>query len=116
MSNANQVIIENDTLSIRFDRFDSETYPLFLRAKRIPEYTVLLDEGGLACGIQAPARFAGLRGVAAPELPASDLPINEAAFDDQAAIVRMALAAKRFADWADCGLGKSLVMWEWARQ
>jgi superfamily II DNA or RNA helicase len=54
-------------------------------------------------------------GVAGVAPPALDLPLAPCLFDDQTAIVCMALAAKRFAIWSDCGLGKTVMGLELAR-
>src|SRR5690606_17573484 len=85
-----------------------DDYQMFLRAKALPEYDVEFDPLTEHYRITAPSRFASWLGVEAPEVDESDLPFNEKLFDDQEAIVRMALEAKRFAVWSDCGLGKGL--------
>jgi len=44
-----------------------------------------------------------------------DADLNPALFDFQKFIVKRALAAGKYAIWADCGLGKTLMQLEWAR-
>lgn len=109
------VAIADDRLRVHFDRFDLDSYQLFLKAKSLPEYEVEFHREGETYTITAPARFAGMLGVELPTDRAKDLGLSPFLFDDQQAIVRMALDAKRFACWSDCGLGKTLVGLEWAR-
>ena len=107
--------IDGDRLKVHFDAFDLAAYDLFLRAKQLPEWTIDFDPERETYTIGAPARGAEHRGEAAPAPHAGDLPLSPFLFDDQEEIVPMALAAKRFACWSDCGLGKTLVGLEWAR-
>lgn len=117
-----QIRFVGDRLSVEFGAADFASpvaYDLFKRAKRLPEYEILLDASGLAAGITAPARFASMLGVDRPPVDVDRLPWPAhftAEFDDQPAIVQMALDAKRFACWSDCGLGKTCIGFEWARQ
>jgi hypothetical protein len=104
-----------ERLAIRFDRFDIASYDVFLRAKRLPEYSVEFDPESEGYTITAPARFAAMLGIERPAAGAQDLAISGFLYDDQQAIVRMGLDAKRFAIWSDCGLGKTLEYLEWAR-
>ncbi len=106
----------SDTCDISFSRFGVEDYRLFLKAKSIPEFTVLTGEDGLSSGLRFPSRFAHLVGMEVKQVEREWLPMPDFLFDDQRAIVAMALEAKRFADWKDCGLGKTLEQAEWARQ
>lgn len=116
MDNNHSIEFANGEMSIRFDHFDLDSYRLFLKAKAIPEYRVEWDEANDHYRIIAPARFSGMIGVERPPALASDLPFNPCLYDDQVAIVSMALESKRFAVWSDCGLGKSLIEFEFARQ
>jgi hypothetical protein len=113
----NQIQFHGDLMRIRFERFDMDSYATFLKAKRLPEYRIeVLDPDELSYEITAPARFAPMLGVPSPAPVKPDLPLPEFLLDDQAAIVQMALAAKRFAIWKDCGLGKTLEQLEFCRQ
>jgi len=109
------ITVAGERLVIRFDRFDLESYDLFLKAKRLPEFQVEFEEQTEAYTITAPARFAPMLGVPLPEASAQALPLAEFLFDDQDAITRMALDAKRFACWSACGTGKTLIGLEFAR-
>lgn len=116
MSTDPRIIIDGDSLRVRFGSFKLADYELFLRVKRLPEYQLDFDPETEHYIVTAPARFAAMLGVPVPAVSAGDLPLSDYLFDDQKAIVGLALAAKRFAIWADCGLGKTPMMLEWARQ
>jgi len=102
-------------MRINFTRFDPPHYDLFLRAKRLPEYAIEYDRDSETYVIDSPARFADMIGVERPPANASDLPFADYLFDDQRELVAQALDAKRFAVWAQCGLGKTAVGLEWSR-
>ena len=104
-----------DLMAIRFERFGLPEYDLFLKAKRLPESQTFFEPDGEFYHIEAPARFAAMLGVEVPTDPRAGLEFNPLAYDDQAEIVRMALASKRFACWSDCGLGKTFIGLEFAR-
>jgi superfamily II DNA or RNA helicase len=91
-------------------RLDSpESYQTFLRAKSLPQFSC---QGRT---IRFPARYAGIvNGESVQSAPTEYEPIG-GLFDYQAAIVRMALARKSFSVFADCGLGKTLILLEFAR-
>ena len=110
------VTIEGDRMRVGFADYGPAAYQEFLAAKRLPEYEIVLDADGIACGLTAPARLAAMMGVEGVAPPAAALPYPDCLFGDQVAALDAALAAKRFAYWADCGLGKTLVALEWARQ
>lgn len=98
-----------------FQTYDLAEYQKFLMAKRIPEFRVVTD-GVVASGLEFPDRFAHFVGAKAKATRRRWLPLPEHLFDDQRAIVMMALEAERFAIWKDCGLGKTCEQLEWARQ
>lgn len=86
-----------------------ESYERFLRIKQLPRYefcgrmATVPDEYAEAIGVKVSRKRK------ASYKPAVDL------FDYQQAIVEMAIAKKRFAVFADCGLGKTLMLLEFAR-
>lgn len=106
----------SDTCTLTFSRFGIDDYRTFLRAKSIPEFQMLAGADGISNGLQFPARFAHLVGIKVEVREQERLPMPEFLLDDQRAIISMALDVKRFADWKDCGLGKTLEQAEWARQ
>lgn len=107
--------IDDEILTIHFDTFDAESYQTFLAAKRLPEYQVVFHEDTETYSITSHSRFAGILGVDPPRLAAQALPFSGFLFDDQLAVCKLALAAKRFAVWCNCGWGKTLTALEWAR-
>ncbi|RRK02368.1 hypothetical protein Ga0100230_004225 [Opitutaceae bacterium TAV3] len=109
--------IENDTLSLLFGSpWPLEDHAHFVRSKALPEAEIKYDESADTYEVRAPARFAPLMGLEMPVPCRSPLPLPDFLFDYQAWITRMAVEAKRFAVWADCGLGKTPIQLEWARQ
>ncbi|WP_043588101.1 DEAD/DEAH box helicase [Geminisphaera colitermitum] len=109
--------IENDTLSLLFGSpWPLEDHAHFVRSKALPEAEIKYDESADTYEVRAPARFAPLMGMEMPVPCRSPLPLPDFLFDYQAWITRMAVEAKRFAVWADCGLGKTPIQLEWARQ
>lgn len=102
------ITFDGDRMAIRFDQFGPDSYGLFLKAKALPESEIEFDREAETYTLSAPRRFAAMLGAQDPGREAGDLPLSPFLFDDQAAIVRMALDTKRFACWSDCGLGKGL--------
>ncbi len=97
-----------------------DDYAMFLRSKALPEVVVEYANDGNwppveSYTLRAPARFASLVGLKAPKKRGKELEVASFLFDYQAWIVRMALDAKRFAIWSDCGTGKTPMQLEWAR-
>jgi hypothetical protein len=111
------VTVTERDVRVDFDRFDLEAYDLFLRAKRVPERELGFDWQTGGYSLTMPARFAPALGAAEPPpAAAGDTAIAPHLFDFQRFIVEQALAAKRYAIWADTGLGKTAMQLEWARQ
>lgn len=109
------VAFAGDQMSVRFDSFDLASYDLFLKVKRLPESRVEFHGEGETYTVSAPARFAALLGVVDERPPTVSLPYAPHLLDDQEAITDIALEAKRFAVWSDCGLGKTAIELEWSR-
>lgn len=107
--------IENGQAVIRFPSFDLSGYPLFLKAKALPEVRADYDHESDVYTLSTPARFlARLTGEhAEPEIKPEDM--SAFLFDYQRFVVPQALEARRFAIWADCGMGKTLMGLEAAR-
>lgn len=108
--------IAGDLMRIPFRAFGPDQYQLFLKAKKLPESRTLFSPVDETYIIEAPARFARLLDLNIPLQSAQDLPLSPFLFDDQQHITRAALDAKRFAVWSDCGLGKTIIELEFARQ
>lgn len=110
-----KIEFDEHDLKVRFDRFDIESYKLFLKIKAIPEFHLEFDRPTEAYTIRAPKRFAGMLGVKPPVQAVGELKLSDFLYDDQRAITKLALDAKRFAVWSDCGLGKTVISLEFAR-
>lgn len=86
-----------------------EDYETMLRIKSLPRYRFI---GRTA---EFPDEYASRIGVATPELPDAEFSPPEWMFDYQKAITRIAIAKRRYAVFADCGLGKTPILFEFAR-
>lgn len=110
------VTISGPLASVQFDRFDLDAYQMFLATKRLPESQVEFDPATETYRVTTPARFAPLLGAAVDASERPGLPLAGHLFDYQQFVVERALAARRFACWADTGLGKTTIALEYIRQ
>ena len=110
------VRIDGERAVIDFNRFDLDNYGLFLKVKQLPESQLTYDWRSDTYTVTTPARFAPRLGVAAEIVEQARLPLPSHLFDYQSWIIKRALDAKRFAIWADTGLGKGPMILEWCRQ
>ena len=102
------VSINGPLAEVDFGRFDLEMYGLFLKTKKLPESQITYDWERDAYKLTTPARFAGMLGASVAAAVREALEISGFLFDYQRFIVRTALEARRYAIYADCGLGKTL--------
>lgn len=109
------VTITNNDLSIAFRApWSADDYALFIKSKALPEHVIAYDRETTSYTLTAPARFAGLVGVdTVHHIPAVKRPPSPLLLDYQLWARNMALDAKRFAIWADCGLGKTIIALDW---
>jgi hypothetical protein len=113
---APEIRFAGDAFAVTFDRFDAaDTYALFLRVKKLPEYRVDYDPAAESYTVSAPRRFAAMLGVPVPDRTTEELALHASLLDDQRWIVAAALESKRFACWSDCGQGKTFMGLEFAR-
>lgn len=97
-------------MRLAIDTRDIRSYRLFLRAKQLPRFAV---RGGF---VEIPDEYAGDLGLAPPvEAAAAPYTPHPSMFDYQRDIAAMAVAARKFAVFADCGLGKTLIELDYAR-
>lgn len=94
---------------VHFDPASVDDYKTFLKVKALPQYRIV---GRSAWFPDEYAKSLGLRVKAARGLPYN--PVG-GLFDYQADISKLAIAKRKFAVFADCGLGKTLIMLEFAR-
>jgi hypothetical protein len=116
MATQERIRVEGDRLAVHFSRFALDDYDLFLKVKALPEFNLTFDPTEESYSITAPSRFASMLGVQVDGAIRGRLPYPDFLFDDQTSILDLALAAKRFACWSDCGLGKTFIEAEFARQ
>lgn len=86
-----------------------DSYRTFLRIKSLPRYEI---HGRMAF---VPDEYAESLGVVGEQHVDSDYLPREGLFDYQRDIVRMAISKRKYAIFADCGLGKTLMLLEFAR-
>jgi len=111
------VIDIGDTeLTVTLDRFNQESYDLFLRTKALPEKRMEFDWRTDTYKVVAPARFAHILDATLKPTQVLHADLAPHLFDYQRWITQTALDARRYAVWADTGLGKTAIMVEWARQ
>lgn len=109
------VEIDGARASVTLDRFDLDAYALFLRVKALPEKLASYDHETDRYVLSFPARFAAEIEAGHPVTAGTDVALAPHLFDYQTFIVQQALAARRYAIWADTGLGKTAMQLEWAR-
>lgn len=107
---------DQNHVKVQFDRFDLSAYEVFLKTKQIPETVIDFDTERETYTVTAPVRFASLLGVQSPSRNTADIPTADHLFDYQQYIVEKAFDVRRYAVWADCGLGKTPMQLEWARK
>lgn len=110
-----ELTFENGLMKVSFGSFGIEAYETFIKSKKIPETQTEYDWERDIYSVTAPARFAKLMGVAVPAMEAVEIALAAHLRDYQGFIVPQAFHAKRFAVFADCGLGKTAMFLEWAR-
>lgn len=94
---------------VRLDLNSVAGYRTFLAVKALPVYRFVGREAVF------PAEYADRVGVAVGESPVADYVPRPDLFDYQRDIARLAVRKRKFAVFADCGLGKTLILLEYAR-
>jgi len=110
------ITVNDNTINVHFDHWDTEAYKTFLQSKHLPEYNLEYDYLTDSYTLKTPARFAHIFGLDDIVVDHGFLPTADYLFDYEKFIVRIALEAKRYAIWADTGLGKTAMFLEFARQ
>ena len=96
-------------MRITFNPSSLADYQTFLKVKRLPFYRF---EGRTAI---IPDEYAAMMEQEAPPPSHDEYEPSTFLFDYQAGIAAMAIRKRKFAIFADCGLGKTLVYFEFAR-
>ena len=108
------IAVNGHLAEVEFGRFDLEAYGLFLRTKKLPESQIDYDWERDTYKLTTPARFASLLGADVAAVKRDPIPISDFLFDYQRYIAGTALESRRYAIYADCGLGKTLMFLEWS--
>lgn len=95
-------------MRLTLNMHDVGDYARFLQIKRLPKYEFV---GRTAI---VPDEYAALLGCTASHADSVEYTPSPFLFDYQAAIARMAITKQKFAVFADCGLGKTLIFAEFA--
>lgn len=96
-------------MKLTFDPTSSTDYARFLAVKRLPAYRFI---GRLA---EFPDEYADRIGVSLTAAVQTEYRPHPDLWDYQRDIAQMAIRKERFAVFADCGLGKTLILAEFAR-
>lgn len=96
-------------MNIVLDPSSINDYRTFLRVKSLPVYSVRGREAWF------PDEYAERLGITTEDSQLIEYAPSDFLFDYQADITRMALAKRKFAVFVECGLGKSLIYFEYAR-
>jgi len=97
-------------VKVILDTRKREDYRRFLAIKSLPAYLFTGHEATF------PDEYAShVGGDQSPSVDRGDIVTHSQAFDYQAAIARIAITKRKFAVFADCGLGKTLVLIDFAR-
>lgn len=96
-------------MKLTLDSSNVEDYQTFLKVKQLPSYRVT---GSV---VEFPDEYADRIGLAKQKPRFSNWHRSEWLFDYQKAIVEMAIEKRKFAIFADCGLGKTPMLLEFAQ-
>ena len=96
-------------MNVTFNPSSIDDYAKFLRVKALPTYRL---RGRVA---EFPDEYAARLGLTADKVRSKATITHPKLFDYQTAIARQAIAKRKYAVFADCGLGKTLIMLEFAR-
>lgn len=96
-------------MKLLLDPKSIEDYRKFCQIKRLPSYQI---RGRMAT---IPDHYASRLGLSVDACTQAEIDIPDCMYDYQKAITRMAIEKRKFAIFADCGLGKSLMILTWSR-
>lgn len=93
---------------IEFNRSDVGSYRQFLKMKRLPQYRVSGSEGVI------PDEYAHMLGESVRMTESTPYIPSRFTFDYQAGISDIAIRKRKYCVFADCGLGKTIILLEFA--
>lgn len=94
---------------VHIDPRRTDDYKLFLKVKRLPQYSVTGRQ------LWFPDEYAETVGVSCKKSRNTKTQLGSHLFDYQRDIAKLAIAKRKFAVFADCGLGKTHILLEFAR-
>lgn len=97
------------SLRLKFDTTSLASYERFLRVKSLPAYRIVGREAIV------PDEYAAMLGDGTPAAAGNGYRPIPGLFDYQREIAALAIARRKYAVFADCGLGKTLILLEFAR-
>lgn len=96
-------------MRILFDTRSSDDYQTFLNVRKCPVYRF---KGNMA---EVPDEYAAMLGLTRPKVQAAKYKPHDGLFDYQRDIAATAIRKRKYAIFADCGLGKTLMLLEFAK-
>jgi superfamily II DNA or RNA helicase len=96
-------------MKVQLDQHSLESYRQFLAIKRLPIYSFA---GRVA---EFPDEYASLIGMAPAAKNATEPTVASHCFDYQRDIAKIAIKKEKYALYLDCGLGKSIIYFEFAK-
>lgn len=94
---------------LNFDRNSADDYRTYLKVRRLPKYRIA------GCTAEFPDEYAANLGLKAKRRGAATFTPSSFAFDYQRDLSSLCVRKKKFAVFADCGLGKTVILLEFAR-
>jgi len=94
---------------LNFSPNSIDDYRTFLKVKSLPKYSVT------GRTVEFPDEYAASLGLGKSKIKSAAYKPIDNLFDYQEAISRMAITKRKFAVFADCGLGKTLILAEFAK-
>lgn len=104
-----RMVIDGEQATITIDPHNAADYPLFLAAKRLPNYRVNGNR------ITTNRDYLRYLDPAFGTEAGREATVSSHLWDYQAFIVKVALRKRRYAVFAEAGLGKTAIFLEWAR-
>lgn len=112
----NKPEIKNGTAIYHVNNFDLDTYHDIIQIKQLPHYKVSTQRDRGHRPVHTIIEFDASHVEDFFQTHDLALPLTQGEFDYQQVIVKVAYFKERYAIFADAGLGKTIILWELARQ
>lgn len=96
-------------MKLEFDRSNIDDYLTYLKVRKLPKYRIV---GSTA---EFPDEYAGTLGIKTRKSRSAAFTPSPFCFDYQRDIAALCVRKKKFAVFADCGLGKTIILLEFAQ-